>query len=213
MEEGKLGRRHASASCQNNELEEAGNAGSDSWKGACSPTQWSSAWGDVGELFIQSCSLQATVKLQLVFLIDGRLNEPVYRGPSYVAITPVINIALHKTTTWLISVPTIWQQLLLAGVLRAPLCILLWVTGVLRAGKRMARVSREGKTSSYMAVIPKLIIFFPCCCCCFFFFLLPFGWCFRAVLYMEDNIQLPGYEIFITLLYVPIKKELYNSSH
>lgn len=57
VEEGKLGRRHTSAFCQDNELKEAGEAEGDSWKRACHPTQWSSAWGHVDELFIQSCAL------------------------------------------------------------------------------------------------------------------------------------------------------------
>lgn len=57
VEEGKLGRRHTSASCQDNELGEAREAEGVRWKRACSPTQWSSTWGDEDELFIQSCVL------------------------------------------------------------------------------------------------------------------------------------------------------------
>ena len=110
MEEGKLGRRHTSASCQDNELEEAREAEGDSWKRACSPTQWSA----LGEMWMSClpravcCSLQASVQLQFDFLTDAQFNEPVYRRPADAAIPPVskvqqdsrslLRIALSNTT-------------------------------------------------------------------------------------------------------------------
>lgn len=104
----KRGSWPESASCQDNKPEEAGEA--EAVGRACSPTQWSSAWGAAGEPCLSiaaCCSLQATVKLQLVFLTDGKCNKPIYRGRLGVAITPVINLqqdsnnllhtALYKT--------------------------------------------------------------------------------------------------------------------